>query len=101
VPVPQKPRGRAGGAAIVELLKVLLKAIAEEEGVAPKIIATVDDLEAIAQDDAADVPPLHGWRRQLFGEKALALKSGRLGLSVLKNRVVVQPVGETVEATPT
>ena len=35
------------------------------------------------------MPPLHGWRRALFGEKALALKHGELGLSVRKGRVTV------------
>jgi ribonuclease D len=60
--------------------------------VAPKIIATVEDLEAIAEDDMADVPSLHGWRRTLFGGKALALKAGELGLAMHKGRVVVRPV---------
>ncbi len=94
VPVPERPRGRGAAGATVELLKVLLKAVAEGEGVAPKIIATVEDLEAIAENDHADVAPLHGWRRALFGEKALALKAGQLGLAMRKNRVVVYPVPE-------
>ncbi|HEX2137215.1 MAG TPA: ribonuclease D [Microvirga sp.] len=91
VPLPERPRrsGAATGAA-VELLKVLLKAVAEQEGVAPKIIATVEELEAVAEDDGADVPVLHGWRRSLFGEKALALKNGRLGLAMHHGRVVVK-----------
>ena len=92
VPAPQRSRQRTGTGAIVDLLKVLLKATAEREGVAPKIIATVDDLEALADDDAADVPCLHGWRRALFGDKALALKSGRLGLCVSQGQVVLRPL---------
>ena len=89
--LPERARGRSGGnGALVELLKVLLKAVCETEGVAPKIIATVDDLEAIAEDDEADVPVLAGWRRSLFGEKALALKAGRLALSAAGGRVVVR-----------
>jgi ribonuclease D len=92
VPVSERPRRSSSTGAVVELLKVLLKAVAEEEGVAPKIIATVEDLEAIADDDAADVPSLHGWRRALFGEKALALKSGRLGLGMKAGRVSVHEV---------
>jgi ribonuclease D len=59
------------GAATVELLKVLLRMISERHHVAAKVIATVDDLERIAADDAAEVPALMGWRRELFGEKAL------------------------------
>ena len=91
VPSPERARGRGSNGAVLELLKVLLRAVAETEGVAPKIIATVDDLEAVALDDAADVPMLRGWRRELFGEKAVALKGGRLSLAVEDGRVVVQP----------
>lgn len=90
IPVPERSRGRGGTGAIVDLLKVLLKAVAENEGVAPKIIATVEELEAIAESDTAEVPSLHGWRRSLFGEKALALKGGQLGLVLDKGRVAVR-----------
>ena len=76
------------GAATVELLKVLLRMTAEQNGVAAKVIATVDDLDRIAGDDEADVAALKGWRRELFGEKALALKHGRLALAVETGRVV-------------
>jgi len=93
VPMPARSRSRPNTGAVVELLKVLLKAVAEQEGVAPKIIATVDDLEAIAEDDSADVTSLRGWRRSLFGEHALALKAGRLCLSMTDGRVTVHPVG--------
>jgi ribonuclease D len=90
VPVPDRSRRSGATGAVVDLLKVLLKAIAEQEGVAPKIIATVEDLEAIAENDDAEVTALHGWRRQLFGEKALALKAGRLGLAMDRGRVTVR-----------
>jgi ribonuclease D len=82
--------GRSGsnGSATVELLKVLLRMTSEKHAVAAKVIATVDDLDAIAADDAADVPALHGWRRELFGENALALKRGQLALAMDKGRVV-------------
>jgi ribonuclease D len=80
------------GQATVELLKVLLRMTSERHGVAAKVIATVDDLDRIAADDEADVPAMSGWRRELFGEKALALKQGRLMLAIEKNRVVaVEP----------
>jgi len=52
------------------------------------VIATVEDLERIALDDRADVPALHGWRREMFGEQAIALKRGRLALAVDRGRVV-------------
>jgi ribonuclease D len=77
----------ANASAVVELLKVLLRMISERHHVAAKVIATVDDLERIASDDAADVPALSGWRRELFGEKALALKHGQLALAIEKGRV--------------
>lgn len=55
---------------------------------ASKVIATVDELEQIAADDEADVPALHGWRRELFGEAALKLKRGELALAIEKGRVI-------------
>src|SRR5439155_20992505 len=76
------------GAATVELLKVLLRMTAERHGVAAKVIATVEDLDRIVADDHAEVPALKGWRRELFGESALALKHGRLSLAIERNRVV-------------
>jgi ribonuclease D len=81
-------RPAANGAATVELLKVLLRMTAERYGVAAKVIATVDDLDRIAADDEADVPAMKGWRRELFGDKALALKHGRLALAIDNGRVV-------------
>jgi ribonuclease D len=93
LPALDRPRGRGNNGAIVEMLKVLLKAVSEQERVAPKIIATVDDLEAIADDDEAPVQALNGWRRGLFGERALMLKGGRLSLAVERGRVVFEERG--------
>ncbi|MGF1463455.1 MAG: ribonuclease D [Maricaulaceae bacterium] len=73
---------------IVDFLKVLLKLKAEENEVAPRLIATVSDLEKIAADDAADTPALSGWRRELFGQTALELKHGRIALKLENGRVV-------------
>jgi ribonuclease D len=89
LPHLERPKPRVNGQATVELLKVLLRMTAERHGVAAKVIATVEDLERIAGDDAADVPALHGWRRELFGEKALALKRGRLSLAIDQGQVVM------------
>jgi len=69
-----------GQGAVVELLKVLLKARSEDAGVASKLIATVSDLEKIAMDDKAESPVLTGWRREVFGADALRLKRGELAL---------------------
>ncbi len=88
LPRLERFRPAANGAATVELLKVLLRMTAERHGVAAKVIATVDDLDRIAADDEADVPAMKGWRRELFGEKALAIKHGQLALTVDKGRVV-------------
>jgi ribonuclease D len=74
---------------VVELLKVLLKSKAEEANVAPRLIATVGDLEKIAVSDKADTPALKGWRRQLFGDDALKLKRGELALVLEGARVTV------------
>ena len=84
----QKPTSANG--ATVELMKVLLRMTSEQHGVAAKVIATVDELEQIAADDTADVAALKGWRRELFGEKALALKQGQLALSIERGRVVAR-----------
>ncbi|MBN9446196.1 MULTISPECIES: ribonuclease D [unclassified Bosea (in: a-proteobacteria)] len=89
LPKLERERGRSGNGAVLDLLKVLLKATADAERVAPKILASSDDLEAIAFDDQAAVPALQGWRREVFGEKALALKNGTLALRVVRGRVTV------------
>ena len=68
---------------------MLLRQVADGHGVAAKMIATVDDLEAIALDDKADVAALQGWRRDLFGTRALELKQGRLALTVEQGKVVL------------
>jgi ribonuclease D len=87
LPLHARPQPVANASAVVELLKVLLRMISERHHVAAKVIATVDDLAHIAADDAADVPALTGWRRELFGEKALALKHGKLALAIEKGKV--------------
>ncbi len=74
---------------LVELLKVLLKMRAEDHNVAPKLIATVSDLEQIAADDDADVAALHGWRYDIFGKDALALKRGELAISAKGRRLIL------------
>ena len=89
LPRPVRAQSATNGAAVVELLKVLLRLVSERHHVAAKVIATVDDLERIAADDTADVPALTGWRRELFGEKALALKHGKLALAMEKGRIAI------------
>lgn len=80
-PPPRPERLPPGLGPLTDLLKVLLKHVAEQANVAGRLIASGDDLERIAADDEADVPALRGWRREIYGEQALALKHGRLGLA--------------------
>jgi ribonuclease D len=72
---------------LIELLKVLLKLKCDEHDVAQKLVASTADLEAIAVSDDANVPALNGWRRELFGEDALALKHGKLALAAQGKRI--------------
>jgi ribonuclease D len=88
----ERPTPAQNSGAVVELLKVLLKARAEDASVAPKLIATVADLEKIAGDDNADTPALEGWRRKAFGDDALKLKRGELALVLDGSRVRVVEV---------
>jgi len=80
--LPPREELPAGAGPIVEFLKVLLKDRCERSKVAQKLVASVADLERIAMDDDAAVPALSGWRRELFGADALALKKGDLALAV-------------------
>ena len=92
--LPEAPKDRAGppaSPALVALLKVLLAAKSEEHHVAPKLLANGDDLDRLAGGDGAGVPALHGWRREVFGEAALALKAGQLALGVDGKRVKLIP----------
>jgi ribonuclease D len=78
-------------AAIADLLRVLLKAVSARSDVAAKLIATSDDLDQIALSDDADVAALKGWRCDLFGGDALALKSGEVALAVERGQIVTVP----------
>ena len=98
LPRIERERRNGGGGATVELLKVLLRQVAEAHGVAAKMVATVDDLEALATDDAADIAAMRGWRRTIFGEKALELKHSRLALTVENGKVITLEWQE--KATP-
>jgi len=88
-PVPPRRDLPAGLGPVVELLRVLLKMRCEDHEVAQKLVASADDLELIAAADEADVPAMSGWRREIFGADALALKHGRLALTTVGRRVKV------------
>lgn len=92
-PVVERAAGAAPSAGpTIELLKVLLRTAAERHDVAARLIASSAEIEAIAMSDDADVPALSGWRRELFGENALALKKGKLALSLENGKVSVKAI---------
>ena len=93
-PIAQKAQNPPGLGPLIELLRVLLKQRCEDFEVAQKLVASADDLEAIAADDQAEVPALHGWRREVFGADALALKHGKLALTAGRNRIELVPLPE-------
>jgi ribonuclease D len=84
------PPTPAGLGPTVELLKVLLRYEAEAHEVAPRLIASASEVEAIAASDEADVPALSGWRRKIFGEQALALKHGKIALKLENGKVAIE-----------
>jgi ribonuclease D len=74
--------------ALADLLRVLLKAKTEASGVASKLIATSSELDALASGDR-NVPALHGWRREVFGDDALRLVDGRVALAANGKQVQI------------
>src|SRR5437763_3203834 len=95
---PGKAEPPPGVGPLIELLRVLLKQRCEDYHVAQKLVASADDLESIAADDNAPVRALSGWRRDIFGKDALALKHGRLALTVGRNRIELIPVPKRTPA---
>jgi ribonuclease D len=88
--LPEVPRSRDGpkpSPALVSLLKVLLVARSDQHHVAARLVASSDDIDRLVTEDAPEIPALHGWRREVFGEDALALKAGRVALAVEGRRI--------------
>jgi len=71
----------------VSLLKVLLATKCEQHHVATKLVASSEDIDRLALEDAPELPALQGWRAEVFGADALALKQGRISLGVDGRRV--------------
>ncbi len=90
--LPKSKRSPESAPAVAELLKVALKLVAEREGVAPRIIANSEELEAIAIFGEADVKAMRGWRRQLFGDMALKIRSGEMALGIRGKSAVLVPM---------
>jgi ribonuclease D len=89
---PQSRDSARPSAALVLLLKVLLSAKSEAHHVAPRLVASSDDIDRLALEDRPDIAALHGWRREVFGDDALLLKQGRIALGVDGRRVKLIPV---------
>ena len=88
--LPKPSNSPEGSGAAAELLKVLLRIVSEKHGVATKMLASSDDLDRIAADgENADVPAMHGWRREVFGDLALKLIAGDMALKFENRRIRV------------
>jgi len=75
----------------VEMLKTLLRLRTEVEGIAPRLVAGARDIDQLAAfGEAADIQALKGWRRDVFGDEALALLRGEIGLRLNGDDVVAE-----------
>jgi ribonuclease D len=92
---PKLPRGIGP---MIDLLRVLLRLKSEEHHVAQRLVATTGDLEAIATQERPDVAALKGWRFEVFGRSALALKRGELGLAIADGQIVLIPIAGLLES---
>jgi ribonuclease D len=99
---PRRPGLTKDAVLVSDLLKLLLKIRAKETGVAARLIARSDDLEALAAGVRKDLNILRGWRYEQFGKDALDLVEGRLAFAIengkLKMSRVVMDQQETVDA---
>ncbi|PPQ32741.1 ribonuclease D [Rhodopila globiformis] len=91
-PAPQQRDSARPSAALVALLKVLLAAKCEQHHVAPRLVASSEDIDRLAMEEEPDIHALHGWRREVFGDDALRLKQGRIALGVNGRKVRLIPV---------
>ncbi|WP_353640837.1 ribonuclease D [Mesorhizobium sp. WSM2239] len=92
--LPRFTQAPEGTSAAAELLKVLLRQVAEQEGVAAKVLASGDDIDRIAAEgEAADVPAMHGWRREVFGDMAVRLVRGEIALKFDRKKIAVFETG--------
>jgi ribonuclease D len=90
--IPGKPKYEemsSSALAAAEILKLALKITCESHGLAPKLIASASEIEALAADDNADVPAMKGWQREVFGNVALDLKHGRAVIGMENGRAVI------------
>lgn len=100
LPQPEDERGEMSDAAqaAAEVLKLALKVVCQQEGIAPKLVASSSDIDALAERDDPDIHLMHGWRRQLFGNTALAIKHGEAVICFESGKVRVRPVQGPLKA---
>jgi ribonuclease D len=77
--------------ALADLLRVLLKSKSDNEDVAAKLIASSAELDALAAGER-DMKAMRGWRKELFGNDAILLCDGKVGLAVDGQKVVTVPL---------
>jgi ribonuclease D len=91
------PKPARGLGPLIDLLRVLLKLKCEEHHVAQRLVASSADLEAIAAEPEPEVAALKGWRYEVFGKAALALKRGELGLAIRDGRLALVAMRDLAE----
>lgn len=74
-------KGHHAEPALTALLKVLLTARAAQHHVAPRLVASSEEIERFAAGET-DVPLLTGWRHEMFGADAELLRDGKIALGV-------------------
>jgi ribonuclease D len=82
-------RGPEPSAAALDLLKTLLRLRATQYRVAPRLVADTSDLEHLAAGEDENIPALQGWRLDVFGRDAVALREGRLAIALENGEAVV------------
>lgn len=90
--LPRREQFPADLTPALEMLKMLLRIQCAAHGVAPKLVADTEDLEALAFDENADIPAVKGWRYEVFGRAAQDLLQGRLGLSLKDGKINVSEI---------
>jgi ribonuclease D len=93
MPMPERRRGKEPSPAALDLLKTLLRLRATQYRVAARLVAGTDDLERLAAGDEDGIAALHGWRAEVFGNDAVALRDGRLAISLERGEAVVIETG--------
>jgi ribonuclease D len=93
MPPPERPRMGEPSPPVLDLLKTLLRLKAHQFRVAPRLVADSEDLERLAIGDDEDIAALHGWRAEVFGRDAIALREGRLGIALENGEAVVIELG--------